>query len=63
LEGLKGRDNMQDICVNGRIIFEWSLEKQDGKVQTGFTWLKMGSVAGSCEHANVSLGIKRQGIS
>jgi len=56
LENLKGRDHSEDIGVDGRIISEWTLEKQSGKVITGFIWLRMGPVMGSCEHGNEHSG-------
>jgi hypothetical protein len=32
LENLKGRDHWKDLCVDGRIILEWILGKQGGKM-------------------------------
>jgi len=32
LENLEGRDNSENLGVNGKIILEWILEKQDEKV-------------------------------
>jgi hypothetical protein len=32
---LKGRDYVEDLGVDGRIILEWTLRKQGGKVWTG----------------------------
>jgi len=49
-------------CVGGRIILEWILEKQGGKVWTGFTWLGITtSNVGSCEHGDVPLGSVKAG--
>jgi len=31
-ENLKGRDHLEDLGVDGRIISEWILGKQNGKV-------------------------------
>jgi hypothetical protein len=28
------------------------LKEQDGKVWTGFVWLRIGQMIGSCEHSN-----------
>jgi hypothetical protein len=44
-ESLKGRDHLQDLDINGRIL-EWILEKQDGKVQNGLIWLGIGPNSG-----------------
>jgi hypothetical protein len=43
---LKSREHLQDIGVDGRIISEWTLEKQSGKVITGFIWLRPVSSGG-----------------
>jgi len=32
---LKGRDHLEDLGVDGKIILEWILGKQGGKVWTG----------------------------
>jgi hypothetical protein len=29
--------------VDGRIILEWTLKIEDGKVETGFIWLRVGT--------------------
>jgi hypothetical protein len=38
---MKGIDHLEDLDVDGRIILEWILEKQGGKV-----WLSTGTSAG-----------------
>jgi hypothetical protein len=35
LENLEGRDNSENLGVNGKIILEWILEKQDANVWAG----------------------------
>jgi hypothetical protein len=35
LENLKGRDHLEDIGVDGKIIWEWILGKEGGRVWTG----------------------------
>jgi hypothetical protein len=42
-ENLKGSDNLEDLGVDGRIIFEWSLGKYGGKVWTGFICPRTGT--------------------
>jgi hypothetical protein len=37
---LRERDHLEDIGINGRIIFEWILEKLVGMIWTGFIWLR-----------------------
>jgi hypothetical protein len=34
------------LSIDGRIILEWILEKQSGKVCTGFIWLRKGTSGG-----------------
>jgi hypothetical protein len=43
LEDLKGRDYLEDLDVDGRIILEWLLKKYVGKLWNGFTWLSIGT--------------------
>jgi hypothetical protein len=35
LENNRGRDHSEELGVDERIILEWILEKQGGKVETG----------------------------
>jgi hypothetical protein len=35
-EKLKGRDHSEDLDVDGKIILEWILGKEDGGMWTGF---------------------------
>jgi len=35
LENLKGTDNLEQPGVDNKIILQWILGKEDGKVQTG----------------------------
>jgi hypothetical protein len=39
LENLKGRDNSEDLGVDGRIL-EWILRKLGEKLWTGCIWLR-----------------------
>jgi hypothetical protein len=41
LESLKGRDHSEDLGMDGKIILEWTLGKQGGKVWTAFIWLRI----------------------
>jgi hypothetical protein len=45
-EKLKGRDHSEDLGIDGKKISEWILGKQDGKVWTGFIWLRIGTSGG-----------------
>jgi hypothetical protein len=42
----KGRDQSEDLGVDGKIILEWILEKKDGKMWPGFIWLRKGTSGG-----------------
>jgi hypothetical protein len=39
-ENLMEKDHSEDLCVDGRIILECILGKQDRKVWTGCIWLR-----------------------
>jgi hypothetical protein len=40
LENLKGRDYLEDLDIDGRIIIYWILRKCGGKVWTECIWLR-----------------------
>jgi hypothetical protein len=46
LGDLKGRDYLEHIGLDGVIILEWILGKEDGKLWTGFIWLRIGISGG-----------------
>jgi hypothetical protein len=41
-ENLKGRDNKEDLGIEGRITLEWILGKR-GEVRTGYIWFRIGT--------------------
>jgi len=46
LENLKGRDQLEELGVHGKIILELILGKSGGKLWTGFTCLRIESGGG-----------------
>jgi hypothetical protein len=38
---LKGRDHLEDLHIDDRIISEWLLGKYSGKEWNGFIWFRM----------------------
>jgi hypothetical protein len=40
-ETLNGRDDSEDRSIDGKIILEWILGKQGGKVWTGCIWVRI----------------------
>jgi hypothetical protein len=43
---LKGIDHPEDLGVDGKIILEWVLGEEGGKVWTEFMWLRIGISGG-----------------
>jgi hypothetical protein len=43
LDNLKGRDHFGDLSIDGKIMLEWTLGKYDGRLWTGFIWLRTGT--------------------
>jgi len=41
LENLKGRDQLEDLGIHGKVTLEWILGKYGGKVWTGCIWLRI----------------------
>jgi hypothetical protein len=55
---MRGRVDSEHLGVDGRIS-KWVLGKYSWRVCTGFFWLKIGILAGSCEDGNeASVSIK-----
>jgi hypothetical protein len=52
LESLKGRDHLEDIGVDGRIILKRIIWKYFGSVWTGFVCITIGPMAGSFKYSN-----------
>jgi hypothetical protein len=39
----EGKNHSEDLVVDGRILLEWLLEKQGGRVWIRCIWLRIGS--------------------
>ena len=53
---LRERDHLKDPGVDGRIILRWIFRKWDARTWTGSMWLRIGTVAGTCECGNEPSG-------
>jgi hypothetical protein len=40
-ENLKGRDHLEDLGVDGKIMLEWIIGKYCRRLWTGFIWLRI----------------------
>jgi hypothetical protein len=47
---------LEDQGVDGRIILRWIFRKWNVGAWTGFSWLRIGTVAVTCEYGNELLG-------
>jgi len=47
---LRERDHLGDPGIDGQMIIRWILRKMDVVEWTGSSWLRIGTVAGTCEH-------------
>jgi hypothetical protein len=58
-ENLKGRNDAEDLGVDGKIILDWILGKYGERVSTGCIWLRTGTSGGLLENSSeLSGGIK-----
>jgi len=40
-DNLRERDHLEDLDVDGRLIFKWIFRKWNGEVWTGFLWIRI----------------------
>ena len=55
---LRERDQWGDPDVDGRIILRWIFRKWEGVVRIGWSRLRTGQVAGTCEYGDEPSGSK-----
>ena len=58
---LRESDHWVDPDVDGRIILRWIFRKWEGVMGTGWRWLRMGQMAGTCEYDEEPSGSKNEG--
>ena len=44
---LRGRDQLEYVGIDGRIILRWIFRKWDVGIQTGSSWLRIGTGGGA----------------
>jgi hypothetical protein len=44
--GLRERDHLVDLGVDGKIILTWIFKQCGGEAWTGLSWLRLGTVVG-----------------
>jgi hypothetical protein len=63
LGDLRGKDHLEDLGVDRRIIIKWLRNTWNRVVRIGLIWIKIGMVAGCCECGNKTSGFpKMRGI-
>jgi hypothetical protein len=53
---LRERDYLEDLGIDGRIIFKWIFKKFDGEACTGLLWLRIRQMTGDFECGNEPSG-------
>jgi hypothetical protein len=48
----EGKNHLEDLAVDGKIILRWIFRKQDVGAWTGLIWLRIGSGGGTCKCGN-----------
>ena len=58
----KGRDHLENLDLDGRLILKWILKKQSGRGCTGFIWLRVGTGRGAVLNTVMDFRIKKQDV-
>jgi hypothetical protein len=51
-----GQNHLGDLSVNEGQLLKYSLKKWGVRILAGLIWLRVGSLAGCCEHGTEPLG-------
>jgi hypothetical protein len=53
---LREKGNLEDPCIDGGMILRWIFRKWDVGVWNGSSWLRIGTMAGTCECGDETSG-------
>jgi hypothetical protein len=46
LENPKELEHLEDLCLDGRVIFRWIVKQEDGTPWTGYVYMRTGKIGG-----------------
>jgi len=62
VEGRLGeRDHLEDVGIDGSIIFKWILKVWDGRACAGLIWFRVRACGRPCDHCNEPLSFIKCG--
>jgi hypothetical protein len=53
---LTNKGHVKDVEIAGRVQFKWIFVKDDGKMWTGLSWLRVRTMSGASERGNEPSG-------